>query len=395
MQALDAAYFEEKIQKQRSIVKSGEDVRILRKAMAAFTALQHVQLLRLQNEADRHLLDYLHENEEHTWLVDLRWAPACTHAGRTIGEALARTSSPCSRFSGPMMNPQSMLQLKTQDGALVTSLAERLTCLELHFDDGSGLNEKMSELSDLLGAAFRAAKNMQAVHLGFPSRLPLDLPLEQIFHDVRWEKLRAFGIQAWRLNADEILGLARRHRKTLRGLRLRDVQLKSGSLWKDVLAVLRVEMEQLQWVSLRRIDYATHFDRLWADSIEVPTDWPPGLASDSEDSDEGNDFHSHVNLDDEDGYDEREHDEHEYDDHDDNDTNSETGSYAESDHGPGANTLALSPETPPSLPFCTCERNGYPTTADELGDNGSFVVYQQRKLWEKWVVGRCPEHSTA
>ena len=75
------------------------------------------------------------------------------------------------------------------------------------------------------------------------------------------------------------------------------------------------------------------------------------------------------------------------------DEGSEERSNADTDYGPDANELALSPDTPVSLPFCTCSRSSYPATADDLVDNGRFVMYQQRKMWEKWVVGRCPEHS--
>jgi hypothetical protein len=156
-------------------------------------------------------------------------------------------------------------------------------------------------------------------------------------------------------------------------------------MWKDVLKMLREEMEQLEWVSLRRIDYAAHFDEMWAGAIEI-RDYPPGNGSESDDEDD--DFQSHVSLEDEtfdsltDGG-----------DIDDDDDDSVTGSTANTDEGPEANELALSPNTPSSLPFCTCS-GALPADADDLSDNGRTVLYQQRKAWEKWVIGRCPEHST-
>ena len=381
LNTLDASYFEQKAHEQRSIVKSGEDVRVLRKAMVAFRSLQHVQILRLQDEADRCLLDYIHENdEEFTRLVDLKWTPACTHAARTVGEALSYARSSFSRFSGPMMNAQSALAFENRIPKALDFLAERLTCLELHFEDGP-LRDRMIELSGVFKHVFSAARNMQAVHIGFPSRRPLDLRLETLFSGVHWEKLRAFGVQAWRLDAEEIVSLARRHRKTLRGLRLRDVLLREGSLWKDVLYMLREEMELLEWVSLRRINYSDHFDEMWANSMEVP-DYPPGSGSDSDDEDN---FHAHVDMEgeDDDGYVQ------------DWEAISDEQSVADSDQGPEANDIALSPDTPASLPFCTCSRSSYPATADDLGDNGKVVIYQQRKMWEKWVIGRCPEHSSS
>ncbi|KAI4217600.1 MAG: hypothetical protein LQ351_000196 [Letrouitia transgressa] len=374
----DPSFFKAKADDQRRIVKSGEDARILKKAMAAFSSLQHVQILRLQDEADRILLDYLHESDTPLLhLVDLQWTPACIHATKTMAEALVYARSPFSRFSGPMMNPQSALVIKDKVPKMVPILASRLTCLELHFDDSQELNERIQQASGLFKTVFSAAKNLQALHVGFPSRSPLDLGLEEIFNYTSWEKLRAFGIQAWRLHADEIINIARRHSKTLRGLRLRDVQLREGSMWKDVLVMLRTSMEQLDWVSLRRVDYSKHFDELWANSIEVG-DVLLASASDSDDEDS---FPAHFSVpgsvvdSDEDDSDEL--------------------SLADTDHGPDANEIALSPNTTASLPFCTCSRSSDPASVDDLGDNGMFVVYQQRKMWEKWVIGQCPEHNSS
>ncbi|KAL8993410.1 MAG: hypothetical protein Q9169_006372 [Polycauliona sp. 2 TL-2023] len=377
--SLDPSLFRKKAEDQRCILHAKEDARILRKAMAAFVSLQHVQILRLQDEADRMLLDLMEESElPRAAMLDLKWTPACIHATGTIAQALLHTRSPFSRFSGPMMNSQSASVIKDRIPQTVSLLASRLTCLELHFDDSEGLNERMRAASQLFKTVFSAAENLQAVHVGFPSRSPLDLRLEEIFHGVRWEKLRAFGIQSWRLDADEIIQLARRHKTVLRGLRLRDVQLRDGSMWKDVLAMLRNEMEQLDWVSLRRVDYSKHFDELWADSMEIVDGSLEGSESDNED-----DFPAHFSvagsdIDRDDSIDIDSEDEH---------------SLADTDQGPDANDIALSPNTTASLPFCTCSRSSDPASADDLGDNGVFVFYQQRKMWEQWVIGRCPEHS--
>ena len=349
--------------------------------MTAFTALQHVQILRLTDEADQRLLKLLERHDSDTSpsgqpVVDLRWSPACYHATKTIAEALMSTQSSFHKFSGPMMSPQSMLAIQRNIPQTLSSFASALTCLELHFEDGTDLSARVRELSDLFRAVFSAAKNLQAVHIGFPSRMPLDLKLEDIFHDVKWDKLRAFGIQACRLEAKEIIWLARRHSKTLRGLRLRDVLLKEGSMWKDILQVLRTEMDQLDWVSLRRIDYSNHFDDSWEDSMEVPDD----IAFGSSDSDEEDDFSAHLSDADFDT---------------DSDDNSNVGSSVDTDHGPNANELALSPDTPASLPFCTCSNGSPALGADDLGDNGHFVTYHQRKMWEKWAIGGCcPKHPS-
>ena len=349
--------------------------------MAAFKTLQHVQILRLTDEADQRLLRFLERDASDADpsgqpLVDLKWSPACYHATRTIVEALMSTNSSFNKFSGPMMSPQSMLAVQRSIPQTLYSLASGLTCLELHFEDGADLNTRVQELSSLFRGVFSAAKNLQAVHIGFPSRTPLDLNLEDIFHDIKWDKLRAFGIQACRLEAREIIRLARRHSKTLRGLRLRDVLLKENSMWKDVLQMLRTEMEQLDWVSLRRIDYSNHFDASWEGSMEVPDD----IAFGSSDSDAEEDFPTHLS---DDGFDDNS-----------DDDNSDESSNADTDHGPDANEFALSPDTPASLPFCTCSNSLHSLNADNLGDNGHYVTYLQRKMWEKWVIGSyCSEHS--
>ncbi|KAL9102812.1 MAG: hypothetical protein Q9163_002090 [Psora crenata] len=359
------SHLDRKITEQRSLLRSGDDVRVLRKAMRAFASLQHVQLLRLIEPI---------ELGTARCYVNLEWSPACTHASKTLGDALIYGRSPFCRFSGPMMEPYTARIIQDK---MLSALAFRLTCLELHFDGGPELVERMVELSGMARTVLLAAKNLQAIHIGFPSRTPLDLQLETVFHNIRWDSLRAFGIQAWRLDAREIIRLVRRHKTTLRGLRLRDVQLKKGSKWRDVLGVIRSEIDQLDWVSLRRIGYSDHFDQLWEDTMEVP-DEPPFGASDSDDEE---DDLSIQNLSDQQSI-----------------VGSEVGdsdeeSTADTDHGPDADDIAISPDTPITLPFCTCSRSSDPATADELGDNGINVTYQQRKMWEKWVVGRCPEHA--
>lgn len=378
---LHAASLRAREKDQTRILRSGEDIRILKKAMAAFTKLQHVQILRLTDEADQRLLKLLERDgsgaaSSRQPVVDLRWSPACYHATKTIAEALMSTKSSFNKFSGPMMSPQSMLAIQRNNPQTLPLLASGLTCLELHLEDGAELNSRVQELSGLFRVIFSAAKNLQAVHIGFPSRTPLDLNLEDIFHDIKWDKLRALGIQACRLEAKEIIWLARRHSKTLRGLRLRDVLLKEESMWKDVLQVLRTEMEQLDWVSLRRIDYCNHFDDSWEGSMEVPDD----IAFGSSDSDEEDDVPASLSG-------------SEFDTGSDDD--SDESSNADTDHGPDANELALSPDTPASLPFCTCSDGSHALNADDLGDNGHSVTYPQRKMWEKWVIGGyCPEHSS-
>jgi len=379
---------------QKEIVRTEEDARVLRRALSAFTSLQHVQILRVQDRADSILLGYIREHDDLTQLVDLKWAPACSRSTKTIGAALIASHSPCSRFSSPMLSPLSAGVLAGHTPQTLTTLAQGLTSLELHFDDGTDLDKRILDLSALFKTVFMAAENMQSIHLGFPSHRPLSLRLEDLFHHVKWERLSAFGIQGWKLDAKEIIALVGRHRERLRGLRLRDVLLNDGSMWKDVLGFLRNDMVRLDWVSLRRIDYAKHFDEQWAVAgAEVPDD-PPGGASDSdEESDDASNSEPPV-----DGFrispnaTEFESDVSDAD-------NSDDHSEHDDEHGPQANEMnfpQLSTDAPSSAVWCTGQvsEGQYPDSVEDLGDDGIFVSNTQRKLWEKWVVKRDGERGS-
>ncbi|KAF2735165.1 hypothetical protein EJ04DRAFT_221171 [Polyplosphaeria fusca] len=386
--ALDVRHFVRKINDQKDIVQNKVDVRVLNKAISAFTALQHVQILRLQDQEDGMLISYIRSREGLNQLVELKWPPACSHSTKTIGAALLASGSPCTRFSSPMLSPQSALPLAGDPPDTFSLLAERLTCLELHFDDGTDLDQRMRELSSLSKVVFNAAKNMQAVHIGFPSYHPLSLPLEEIFHNVKWDRLVAFGIQAWRLDADEIIALARRHRERLQGLRLRDVVLKDGSRWRDVLEFLRNEMNRLDWVSLRRIDYENHFDAQRGSlGAEVPDD--PPFSSDSDDESDEWDPHDGADGDITNG--------HVHDEESDGSLDGSASDSGTDEPEQGGNIdFPAWPDTPASVPWCNCNgRMAHLDTADVLGDDGLSVHPTQRKMWERWVVRRweCPEHS--
>ena len=367
--------------------------------MKAFVSLQHVQILRVQDQEDEKLLTYIRYHQNFPQVVELKWAPACAHSAKTIGTALLESRSPCSRFSSPMLSPQSALVLAENPTGSFSTLAERLTCLELHFDDGyfddnTDLEIRMFELSHLFKTVFQAAVNMEAIHVGFPSHRPIGLPLETIFHNVTWSKLIAFGIQGWRLHDHEIIAFATRHKERLRGLRLRDVMLREGSMWKSVLRFLREEMRRLDWVSLRRIDYAVHFDTVWENAgIELPDDPPGGLSSDDEESDSENEDYWDEEAEEND---ETNHSTTASDWDSMNNSDSENEEDGE-ERGRAAHEMDFpplnSPDTPHSAPWCNCNRRAYPVSVDDLGDDGLSVDTKQWKMWEKWVLGRCPEHG--
>ena len=372
---MDPRHFSRKQDDQEAIVQQERDARALERAFGEFNNLAHIQILRVQDYEDSVLIRYLRANQNRSHFVEPVWARACFHSTKTIGAALLKSSSPCSRFSSPMLSTHSARDLAASPPQKLTALVRRLTSLELHFDDSLDLDRKMMSLSGLFQNVLTTAVNMQAIHVGFPSHYPLSLRLEDIFHGVRWDNLQAFGIQAWKLDAKEIINFARRHREKLRGLRLRDVLLKEQSMWKDVLQMFREEMVKLDWVSLRRIGYARHFEEQMNEvGIEIE-DIPGG---DSESGDEEEEFSGSTGE--PDGRSDQQSDEDMADMTDDEEENEE--------NGPHANEMGFPQLTEDARPWCNCSGQ-VPLSADELGDDGISVSNQQRKMWEKWCTRRC------
>ena len=127
---VDLELYRRKIDEQHCIIHNQEDARVLRKAISAFTSLQHVQILRVQDSDDAKLLTFIRHHEEISNYVELKWAPACLHSAKTIGNALLASKSPFSRFSSPMLSPQSAVILAERPPSdSFSTLAERLTCL--------------------------------------------------------------------------------------------------------------------------------------------------------------------------------------------------------------------------------------------------------------------------
>jgi hypothetical protein len=72
---LDVRHFVQKVNEQKDIVKTREDARVLNLAISAFTSLQHVQILRVQDQADASLISYIRNHAELNHLVELKWPP--------------------------------------------------------------------------------------------------------------------------------------------------------------------------------------------------------------------------------------------------------------------------------------------------------------------------------
>ena len=201
-------------------------------------------------------------------------------------------------------------------------------------------------------------------------------------------QLLAFGIASWNLSANEIINLALRHKDRLKGLRLRDIHLNEGSMWRDVLGTLRSRMLNLEWVSLRRIGYMRGFEEMNGEGAEIPDDPMFGISTsgsdEGDDESEGGTGEEHMpganNLGDQlnGGFSEGE----------------DSDGHAHSDddeHGPEANATEFPDLNPIDSPTVATWPNGthrsFPDSVEDLGDNGYSVSYRQRKAWEKWVVG--------
>lgn len=190
----DMKNLQRKATEQEEIVTAQSDIRILRKAFKTFRSLQFVKLLPVAEEEDRRFRDYMQVHGNLRDFISAYWAPALTHGSRTLGQALLSADVPWSRLYLPVERVESVEFLALRSKPSFSILAARLTCLTLVFDEGNDLDEQMSELSELFKTVFESAKNMAAVHIGFPHNRPVSLPLETIFHDVTWDKASVMDI---------------------------------------------------------------------------------------------------------------------------------------------------------------------------------------------------------
>ena len=60
---LNTSHFVQKVKEQKDIVRTREDARVLTLAISAFTSLQHVQILRLQDQEDGMLMQYIRTHD--------------------------------------------------------------------------------------------------------------------------------------------------------------------------------------------------------------------------------------------------------------------------------------------------------------------------------------------
>ncbi|KAF7597263.1 hypothetical protein BBP40_008105 [Aspergillus hancockii] len=334
-------------EEQEYIITGGHDILLLRRAISAFSSLQQIKLLRLQDEADEQLLDYIrvHSLEE---TAHLDWEPACTRAVTSLATSLLDSNCRSVRFVGPQISPGSATRLLQAPSMTLSALGARLTSLDITFHSTKDMTSSIESVANVFHDLFLSAKNLTALRLGFRANVPLDLSLELIFHRLQWKRLRTLSIQGWRLNSEEIISLIRRHRRQLRDIGLVNIHLRDGSRWRDVLSVLHEEMDQVERIYLRDINYAAHFDSDTPNTNgHISTASTPVLSVVPE----------------------------------------PTLALPLSRASFSADFLSFAPcgSTRHSFSEATLEKLRA-LTADDLGDNGMNVRHEQRILWEAWVL---------
>lgn len=243
---------------QVRITESKIDREILSTAFAAFTSLQHISLLRLNNQIDTQFINFMQNNVFGEDMEPSRTA-GYLHGVKTLGNALLASESPASRLSFPLIDAQTVISLQNIPILRIQNIASRLECLLARFIDPDEFQTSFGQISTVIGSILGCATNLVTLHIGFPRGIPSSIPLADVFQNENLTRLRVISLESWRLDAHEIIDLVRRHRGMLGGLRLRGVLLKAGSRWRDVLIFLRQEAK-LTWLSLSDADYAASFD---------------------------------------------------------------------------------------------------------------------------------------
>lgn len=416
----------EKAKGQSRIIKQGIDARGLMLAFVLFGNLQQVKLLRLVDQSDEQWSRYL----VRTGQAHLSWVQAYEHATRSLAKAFLKSGNKAFHFSCQFVDFRTPL-IPSSDSTLPEAVDKlKFLTLQLIDEERVDMTGKVLHLSQFCSDFMRQTRHFSGLHIGFSK--VVSAPLESVFHNTRWNHLRYFGIHMWSLDGDEIIRLLRRHRN-LRSVRLRQIYLKEGSRWEDVLRVIKQEFN-LKWLSLFRIGYGSagiapnyiieddsdaeyppytdDDEESGSDSetdesstepegssvdLEPPTQgesfgWVGSqdgedYGNEADDGSEGSGFSSSDNDEDDEGND----GDNEFHDHD----SDHEGAIGQSTSLDLQLEPTVDPNPPPSdrelheytLPECKC----YDPIS--IPDNGVTVDQEQWLSWEKWAVDNCKRHQ--
>ncbi|PCG92451.1 Hypothetical protein PENO1_088550 [Penicillium occitanis (nom. inval.)] len=145
---------------QTSLIKNARDILSLKRALVAFSSLQQIKLLRLQDRADEDIMERARRLGP-VRDVKLDWEPACSRAIEGLALALMESSCQSVRFLGPQLSPEAALKLLNAPRVAMSALGERLTCLDIYFHSASDVTALMSKLSTTFRDFFQAARNLK------------------------------------------------------------------------------------------------------------------------------------------------------------------------------------------------------------------------------------------
>jgi hypothetical protein len=352
--------YQQRIDEQVRISTRQQDSLVLRKAFKAFRNLQHVQLLRVQDPLDRRMYEFCRDTAPQTSpFIRMNHNDAYLRGIVNVAAALVESESPCDRFSSPHLNPESASYLASLSlGGIRMNMADivwKLRALELMFTGGPDMDQRINKLAKSFNHMLLRAVNLRSFHVGFGGHselpgLPIGVQFQAVFKDIHWRHLDVFGIDSWKISAQDIIDLTQRHKDKLKGLRLRNVYLNHGSMWKDVLSHLRNNLN-LRWISLKGIGYASQFLPFGPDNFAA--DSSSDEESDGEDEELGDD-----NRDDD-----------AQDDEDDSEDESVLGNHRHGGKNGHHIVVDLTSDDP-----------------DVLGDDGEFVDPENRRAWQNWVT---------
>ncbi|TGZ81869.1 hypothetical protein EX30DRAFT_236129 [Ascodesmis nigricans] len=267
-------YYMTAFSEQQQLMDNSYDLEILKAAFRSFKFLRQVNLLTRMVEKDRVLRDLAsgYDNWEY---IDCKWIPACKHAVEMLTQAICDSGSAVTSFSSSAMSPQSLILLSPKHRNIAQQAWSKLTHLEVTFDERpdrsvpnvAEVGTMLTGHNDSVAAMFQdflhVATNLCTIHVRFIPGMPVRLPLEDAFGQTAWPKLRVLGIGSWMVRSYELIDIIQRHGRTLTGLRLNEVYLLDDDpqRWRDVVYAIKEHAPNLEWVSLDDIKYEGQYVR--------------------------------------------------------------------------------------------------------------------------------------